>query len=55
MLKLKLDMVYHGLPVEEAKIKYAELAGEAPVVPPPVVEVPKRRRKVVAQQPKMDS
>lgn len=52
MLKLKLEMLYHGLPMEEAKAKYAELAGQAPEVPPPVVEPPKRRRRVVAKQPK---
>ena len=55
MLKLKLDMLYHGLPVEEAKTKYAELAGQAPEVPPPVVELPKKRRKIVAKKPKMES
>jgi hypothetical protein len=48
MLKLKLDMLYHGLPIEEAKTKYAELTAKAPEVPPPVVEPPKRRRRIVA-------
>lgn len=52
MLKLKLEMLYHGLPMEEAKTKYAELAGQAPEVPPPIVEPPKRRRKIVATKPK---
>lgn len=48
MLKLKLDMVYHGLSVDEARVRFAELSTQAPVVPPPVVEPPKRRRRVIA-------
>lgn len=52
MLKLKLDMLYHGLPVEEAKATYSELVGQVPQVPAPVVELPKKRRKIVAKQPK---
>lgn len=48
MLKLKLDMVYHGLPIEEARTRFAELNTQPPEVPPPVVEPPKRRRRIVA-------
>jgi len=49
MLRLKLEMLYHNLPVEEAKVRFAELGGSVPV-PAPVVEVPKRRRRVVPQK-----
>jgi hypothetical protein len=43
LLKLKLDMVYRDLPVEEAQKKFEELK----VVPPETVEVPKPQRKSV--------
>ena len=46
MLKLKLDMLYRGLSMEEARVKFAELSGTP--VPPPIVEIPKRRRRIVA-------
>lgn len=51
MLRLKLEMLYHNLPVEEAKVTFAELGGAVPV-PAPVVEAPKRRRRVVPQSSK---
>lgn len=44
LLKLKLDMVYRDLPVEEAQKRYAELT--AVPVPAPV-EKPKPKRKVI--------
>lgn len=45
LLKLKLDMVYRDLPVEEAQKRYAELAGPPPAeVPPPP---PKPKRKII--------
>lgn len=47
MLRLKLELLYRGLSVEEARAKYAEIAGQQPVVPPPIVEAPKRKRRVV--------
>jgi hypothetical protein len=45
LLRLKLDMVYRDLPVEEAQKKFEELK----VVPPEtaVVEAPKPKRKTV--------
>ena len=47
LLRLKLDMVYHDLPMEEAKKAFDEL-GVAPDVKPlePVTtkEIPKRKR-----------
>ena len=46
MLRLKLELLYRGLSVEDARTKYAEIAGQQSV-PPPVVEVPKRRRRKV--------
>lgn len=50
LLKLKLDMVYHDVPVEEAQTKFAELS-QAPVekalAPVGVVEGPKKKRKTV--------
>jgi hypothetical protein len=44
LLKLKLDMVYRDLPVEEAGKRYAELT-TVPV--PPAAEKPKPKRKVI--------
>ena len=41
-IKLKLDMIYRGKPVEEARKEYAAMV---PEVPPPVVETPPVRRK----------
>ena len=52
LLKLKLDMVYHDLPIEEAQKRFDEL-GQAPEVkadePVETKELPrtKHRRKVV--------
>ena len=45
LLRLKLDMVYRDLPIEEAQKKFEELK----VVPPEtaVVEAPKPKRKTV--------
>ena len=51
LLKLKLDMVYHDLPVEEAQKRFEEAtqAPEAkPLEPVETVQLPKKpRRKVV--------
>lgn len=44
LLKLKLDMVYRDLPVEEAQKRYAELTT---VERAPIVEKPKPKRKVI--------
>jgi hypothetical protein len=48
LLKLKLDMVYHDLPVEEAQKKFEELS-QAPVekalAPVGVVEGPKKKKR----------
>jgi hypothetical protein len=41
MLAIKLDMMYRGLSVDDARKRFAELV---PKVPPPVVDGPKRRR-----------
>lgn len=41
LLKLKLDMVYRNMPMEEAAKKYAEITQPVPV-PPPMEEEPKR-------------
>jgi hypothetical protein len=50
LLKLKLDMVYHDLPVEEAQKRFEELS-QAPVEkalePVGVAEGPKKKRKTV--------
>jgi hypothetical protein len=50
LLKLKLDMVYHDLPVEEAQKRFEELS-QAPVEkalePIGVAEGPKKKRKTV--------
>jgi hypothetical protein len=45
LLRLKLDMVYRDLPIEDAQKKFEELK----VVPPEaaVVEAPKPKRKTV--------
>lgn len=43
LLKLKLDMVYHDLPMEEAQKVYGEIAQT--VLPP--AQPPKRVKKVV--------
>jgi hypothetical protein len=43
LLKLKLDMVYRDLPIEEAQKKFEELK----VVPPETVEAPKPKRKTI--------
>ena len=43
LLRLKLDMVYRDLPVEEAQKKFEELK----VVPPETAIVPKPKRKTV--------
>ena len=54
LLKLKLDMVYRDLPLEEAEKRFAEvttLPEAEPVAAPEVMEVappkPKAKRKVV--------
>lgn len=44
LLKLKLDMVYRDLPVEEAQKRYAELMGPPPEAPAPR---PKPKRKII--------
>lgn len=46
LLKLKLDMVYRDLPVEEAQKRYADLT-TVPVPAPPSAEKPKPKRKVI--------
>ena len=43
LLRLKLDMVYRDLPIEDAQKKFEELK----VVPPETVVVPKPKRKTV--------
>ena len=43
LLRLKLDMVYRDLPIEDAQKKFEELK----VVPPEAVVVPKPKRKTV--------
>jgi hypothetical protein len=35
LLKLKLDMVYHDLPMEEAQKKFADLTATTQSLPPP--------------------
>lgn len=41
MLAIKLDMLYRGLSVEEARTRFSAISIP---VPPPVVEVVRRRR-----------
>jgi len=41
MLAIKLDMLYRGLSVEEARTRFSAISV---LVPPPVVEVVRRRR-----------
>jgi hypothetical protein len=40
MLAIKLDMLYRGLSVEEARARFSEISVP---VPPPVVKVVRRR------------
>jgi hypothetical protein len=52
LLKLKLDMVYREIPMEEAQRRFEELKPQPPVeapaeAPAPPVEKPVRKRKVV--------
>lgn len=55
LLKLKLDMVYRDLPIEEAQKRFDEL-GQAPEVnaaaPVTTTTLPKQRKKVKALVPK---
>jgi hypothetical protein len=46
-LRLKLDMVYRDLPVEEAQKRFAELTVAPEAAPLEPVEKPKPKRKVV--------
>jgi len=52
LLKLKLDMVYHDVPVEEAQKRFDELS-QAPVekalAPVGVVEGPKKKKRKVVK------
>jgi len=45
LLRLKLDMVYRDLPLEEAEKRHAELTATLPSIP--IVEKPKPKKKVV--------
>ncbi len=45
LLKLKLDMVYRDISMEEAQKRFSEIT--APAAPAPVAEKPKVKRKVV--------
>jgi hypothetical protein len=50
LLKLKLDMVYHDLPVEEAQKRFEELSqapAEKALEPVGVAQGPKKKRKTV--------
>lgn len=45
LLKLKLDMVYRDLPVEDAQKRYAEIV--TPAAPAAPAEKPKPKRKTI--------
>lgn len=48
LLKLKLDMVYRDLPLEEAQKRYEEIVTPAaPAAPAAVAEKPKPKRKTI--------
>lgn len=48
LLRLKLDMVYRDLSMEEAQKRFSELVpAAAPPPPAPAAEAPKPKRKVV--------
>lgn len=58
LLRLKLEMVYRDLAIDEARKRFDELnipvaATEAPLPPPPavVIDKPKKKRKVIPLVP----
>lgn len=55
LLKLKLDMVYHDVPVEEAQKRFDELSQAPPekaLEPVAVVKAPKKRKVIKGLVPK---
>jgi len=49
LLKLKLDMVFRGIPIEQARQRFEELKAEPP---PPTVEAKvEKRRKLKLDRP----